>query len=356
MNVVEEGEGLQCFICHQWYDLLCANISDKRLKSMSAVCKSTWKCLGCLNKLPKVDNTNTPARPTRLESPIKDDSPPVHTNVTQRTKKSQRRLSEHESDMLLTEITSGSLREIIRQEIGHALRDTVTEVVKEEFNRVYELVDEVKRSISFYNHKYEEMKTTLEEKSAKIQKLEKDNTMLQNSLNEISKRMNSLEQHARSSNIEVQCVPEHRSENLITTVLQLSKVINCDIKETDIQLCIRTAKKDTQNTRPRSILVKFNTPRLRDTFFAAAITFNKNNANNKLNSSHLGIAADPPTPIFVAEHLSAENKALHAATRIRSKELKYKFVWVRNGKIFMKKDESSQSIIINSLEKLKSVT
>lgn len=248
---------------------------------------------------------------------------------------------------------SDSLRDIIRQEINSALQDTIKGLVNDQLNKISEIVSEFKQSLSFFNEKYEEIKTTLEEKTTKIQILEKDNSDLKSSVKDLTKRINILEQHARASNIEIQCIPEHRTENLVSTVLQLSRVLGCDIADTDIQLCTRTAKKDKQNTRPRSVLVKFNSPRLRDTFLAASIQFNKANPSNKLNSSHLGIATDKPLPIFVVEHLSPENKALHAATRVRAKEINYKFVWVRNGRIFLKKDENSQSTVIGDLEKLK---
>lgn len=65
----------------------------------------------------------------------------------------------------------------------------------------------------------------------------------------------------------------------------------------------------------------------------------------------MGIAGDK-SPVYVCEHLSPANKALHAAARIRSRELGYKFVWVRNGHIFMRKDETSRFIHIKNKQTL----
>ncbi|XP_026740156.1 uncharacterized protein LOC113502703 [Trichoplusia ni] len=286
---------------------------------------------------------------TQSDSDILNAMDGENVNITTRCKRPRTELSS-------PEIESNSLRDMIRQEIQSALQDAMKCFVQDQLNTIRDMVSEFKKSLSFFNEKYEAVKITLEEKSIKIQKLEKDNYDLQSSLKDMTMRVNILEQQARSSNIEMQCVPEHRAENLVSTVLQLSRVIGCDIKETDIQLCTRTAKKDKQNTRPRSVLVKFNSPRLRDTFLAASIQFNKTNSSDKLNSSHLGIATDKPVPIFITEHLSPENKALHAATRVRAKELGFKFVWVRNGRVFMKKDEHSQSLLIRDHENLKLLT
>ncbi|CAH2042562.1 unnamed protein product, partial [Iphiclides podalirius] len=52
----------------------------------------------------------------------------------------------------------------------------------------------------------------------------------------------------------------------------------------------------------------------RDSVLAAVIKFNKSNVNDKLSSHHLGLGGSR-VPIFVAEHLTPSNKALHAATR-----------------------------------------
>ncbi|CAH2090658.1 unnamed protein product [Euphydryas editha] len=54
-------------------------------------------------------------------------------------------------------------------------------------------------------------------------------------------------------------------------------------------------------------------------------------------------------PVFIQEHLSPQNKALHAAVRIRAKEKGYKYVWVRSGKIFVRKSEDSGYLFIRNM-------
>uniref|UniRef100_A0A2A4IYB9 FP protein C-terminal domain-containing protein n=1 Tax=Heliothis virescens TaxID=7102 RepID=A0A2A4IYB9_HELVI len=322
--------------------------------------KASWNCPDCQSKLPKTNNTDTPVRQAARGDCSNNTtaqllhSSPTESNVTIRNKQNKQR-SPPESpinDDTILQISKGSLRDIIKQEIASALKN----VVADQFKQISELIAGFRTSLDFFNEKYEEMKLLSEEKLSRIQALEKDNLQLQTSIHDVSRRLNLMEQNSRATNLEIQNVPENRSENLLTTVLQLGNTTNSGVVEADIAHCTRIAKKDTQTTRPRSILVKFNTPRIRDTFFAATIKYNKNNANNKLNTSHLGIASEIPVLIYVAEHLSVENKALHAATRLRGKSLGYNFVWVRNGRIFMKKDEQSDRIVITNQEQLKSLT
>lgn len=45
-------------------------------------------------------------------------------------------------------------------------------------------------------------------------------------------------------------------------------------------------------------------------------------------------------------------KSRHAATRIKAREMSYKFVWVRNGRIFVRKTVEDQAIVIKNLDSL----
>lgn len=111
-----------------------------------------------------------------------------------------------------------------------------------------------------------------------------------------------------------------------------------------------------ENKRPRSIVVQFNSVKIRDEYLAASLSFNKNKPiKDKLNSSHIGLEGEK-TAIFISEHLSPTNKALHAATRAAAKEKGYKYVWVKNGRVFARKSDDSDYIFIrntDSLSKLK---
>lgn len=66
-----------------------------------------------------------------------------------------------------------------------------------------------------------------------IKKFKKENIILKSTLGDIIKRLNTIDQQARSD-IEIQCVPEHRSGNVVNTVLQLGTVVSCKIADGDI--------------------------------------------------------------------------------------------------------------------------
>lgn len=135
-------------------------------------------------------------------------------------------------------------------------------------------------------------------------------------------------------------------------VQELGKTINFNIDEKDVLYCSRTAKLQSDSPRPRSILYKFNAPRTRDCFLAAAIEFNKKNPGNKLNTGHLGFPSTKVCPVYVTENLSPENKQLHAVARKLLKEKKIMYVWVRGGRVYLRKTETSDAVFVRNGEVL----
>lgn len=159
-----------------------------------------------------------------------------------------------------------------------------------------------------------------------------------------------MEQFARQSNVEIQGIPERRNENLMSIVKKIGNTVSCNLQETDILEFHRVAKQNTNSNRPKNIVVKLNCPRTRDNLLASVKVFNKNkHSDNKLNTSHIELPGEQ-RPVYVTEHLSPENKKLHAATRIAAKEKNYKFVWIRNGRIFVRKDISAGHINSKTVE------
>lgn len=300
---------------------------------MTSETKNVWICDLCRCKLPRDgDNSNTPVR----GSPV-----PVEF-VTQRVK----------SRATCSCLSASSIRDIIREE----LRSVITNELNPKIQEIQNVITSFEISLSSFNQDLEKIKADHAAQSAKLDSMIKENDILRNTNLSLSTRLMQVEQQTRASNIEIQCVPENKNENLVNTVQQLGKIIKCPIADQNIHFCARLAKLNAKSPRPRAILVKFSSPRLRDEFIAATIKFNKNNPNDKLNTSHLGIATTKKTPIYIAENLTPEGKALHAAARIKAKELGFRFVWVRDGKIFVRKNEGTNYVYIRNHETLNNLS
>jgi archaellum component FlaC len=242
------------------------------------------------------------------------------------------------------------MRAIIQEEIRAAMKEGVADLkrdINKELKAFRVEIGTLTDSINFMNEVFETFKSDLGTCKTKIDSITKEKESLRSKLNAMTGRFNQLEQITRASNLEIQCVPERNAENLLNIIKQLGKTVSCPINESDIFYYSRVAKKNPESQRPRSILVKMNSSRSRDAFLAAAIKYNKNNPQARLNTVHLGFSGNR-NAVYVVENLSPENKLLHAAARTRAKELNYKHVWVRGGHIYMRKTDTSEYILVRN--------
>ncbi|CAG4971501.1 unnamed protein product [Colias eurytheme] len=299
------------------------------------------------------DNTNTPIRTnlqTQRHLSSSDDEECQHHNITQRKKSAKL------SNFADVENNDPNLMSFIKNEIQLAVHEAVKSAIQscisKELHEIREqltVLKEFKNSLDFMSADYDKIKGDLINHQEILLGLKKENSLLQNNLNDLSMRINLLEQHARENNVELNGLPENKSENLISVMKQLCAVISYPIQESDIITCTRVRKLDDTNKRPRSVIYKLRSTHIRDGIIAAVSKFNKSSQNNRINSSHLGYGG-ALSPLYISEHLSPFYKSLHAKTRNVAKEKGIRFVWVRNGRIFTRKDEFSQSVQIKNFE------
>ncbi|XP_047999773.1 uncharacterized protein LOC125236898 [Leguminivora glycinivorella] len=304
---------------------------------------ATWTCPACCSKKPKGNNINTPVR--------KDLSPPID-NITRR--KAQLR----PVDQCGSCLTRADLTEIVRREIREAISESKKDnraYFDAQFKDFNQKMAKFESSLEFINRQYEDFKKDFQDGKPELQRLAAENNHLNTTVQELTVRLNQLEQQARASNVEIQCVPEHRGENLVSLVQQLGSTIEHPVQQHEVLQCTRIAKLNPSNPRPRSILVKFPSPRLRDSFIAASRKYNKTHANDKLNTSHLGIATTQKSQVFIVEHMTKETKELHLAARLKAKEIGYAMVWVTNGRVYLRKSEGSEHIWVKNLETIKNL-
>jgi uncharacterized protein YoxC len=333
LNTIKSKQLLKCCKCTKTYDLLCAGVSEKRYSSFygpGSERKQTWICPECINKKPKSDTTNTPVRAMPVQDEISpdaltDNSP--HDNVTLRGGRNR------------NECLDADLTSLIRREIRAAIRV--------EMAPINEKLQELQNSVHYISNQYDELikstnKIILDHKNMQV-----ECEQLRTTVSGMSQRIDQLEQYLRNNNLEIQGVPEHKNENIVSIVNKIANVVSLKLEDTDILNSTRVAHKNKDIKTPRAIVVQLRSVRCRDEFYSAVSRYNKKHPKSKLGSSLLGLSG-PSVPIYVSEHLSPTNKSLHAAARARAKELTYKFVWVRNGRIFMRKDETSPFVHIKS--------
>ncbi|XP_069360862.1 uncharacterized protein [Maniola hyperantus] len=332
------------------YHFACVKTSNNQYKDLSSNFLSSWLCPACNRPRPGKDNANTPVRVVSNQ-----DSADNNKSGTSRNKRKKSRLSDSDTSVS-NDLTLEDVRLIVREEFKAILDEFKSSIMSQfgiKLKDISDQLSQVTHSISFMEQQHEDLKNEIQLKIKSINILETENKLLQSSLNDLNARLSQLEQHSRASNIEIQCLPEHRNENLLSVINQMANTIKYNLNESDVHVCTRTARMHKNSNRPKSVVVKFSCPRVRDEFLAAAINFNRKaeRASEKLNTSHIGLGGELK-PIYITEHLSPTQKALHAAARLKAKELNYRYVWIKRGNIYMRKSETAEYMFVRNMDTL----
>ncbi|CAG9134929.1 unnamed protein product [Plutella xylostella] len=344
---------LVCTLCKESYHALCvsidvANLSKSQIKS--------WLCPTCTSKRPKGDNSNTPIRvPAKENVTVRKQRGNNASTAAASASNSAASAVTNCNRCMTKEDLTAAIRKELQDSLSVQIKSSIKDCLATQLRDIQSEMNDIKESIKFSSDKFEEFKSEVMSFKKTMQTIQKENENLRCTISTLHQRINQLEQLSRVANLEIQCVPEYKSENPTNIVQQLSKVIDCEIQDNDLVFCSRISKANPQSSRPRSLLVKFQSPRQRDAYLTAATKYNKEHPTDKLNTSHLGIACEKKANVYVVEHLTPEIKSLHAAARQKARELGYKYAWVRNGRVYLRKTESSEYLYVRDVEFLKTL-
>lgn len=234
--------------------------------------------------------------------------------------------------------------------------DVITNKVTLELNSLKEkfvMFDEIKSSLDFLSNEYDRLQKESKVNSATINKLCIDNQRLQTNNDILMKKVDILDQFNRKNNVEIQMVPERSNENPVILFNKLCSAVSFPIRTEEILACHRVPQSNKNSGRPKNIIVELPSTHTRDALLSAVKNHNKMNPSTKLNSGHLDIPGK--TPIYVSEQLTPNNKELFATVRHAAKEKNIKFVWIRNGKVYVRKNENSPAVWVSSKDMLENI-
>lgn len=235
------------------------------------------------------------------------------------------------------------------------MRDYLDKLVNSQIKTaITNLEQEFTKTTDFLKEEQNDIKSDVTRASERIKELESQKLMLESDINDLNHRLLVLEKSSRSRNVEIQAVPEKKSENVIVLVKKLYEVLNLPLGEHEVCAARRVAKFNRESHRPRNILITLQSERQRDNLISAFKRFNKSNPRNPITSSTIGVPGDSQI-IYVSEHLSAQCKNLHAAVRKYAKEHSFKYVWVKYGRVYLRKDDNGPAIHVKTVEDLKKI-
>ncbi|XP_054282063.1 uncharacterized protein LOC128999522 [Macrosteles quadrilineatus] len=224
---------------------------------------------------------------------------------------------------------------------------------------VMEIRDSQKDQEKSFNTAYEAMNLQLEdnnkalkaqnEQNEKLLKLIEsitaENVELKNRVKFLEERVDNLEQHSRVNCLEIQGIPQTPTEDVLSIVKEIGKAIDMKIDDTMVDTCHRLGSRQNDRNSPPGIIVKFVRRMDKEEFMR------KKRVKRTLSTRHIGRPDDHA--IYINESLSPARRKLYAMARTYRKEKNFQFLWVRNGKIFLRKSENETVKVITSQNDLK---
>ncbi|KAI5645122.1 hypothetical protein NE865_02670 [Phthorimaea operculella] len=237
----------------------------------------------------------------------------------------------------LTELTNTFKEDLktTRQDL-HVTQNNVTKL-NTELSSVQEDLSSVKSSVQFNSNQLQDLRKDLAKTQAEMGTYKHHDATISTMQNEITSmqfELNNYQQRERRFNLEISGLPEKHNENLTDYMIKIAKVADVDLKKEDIIHIHRVKPQKHVAGRPKNVVVKLNSLLLKDSIISGI------RRNKGISTADLGIGGDARN-LYINEHLTPTNKLLLKEVKEAKKTAKFQYVWVRNCKIYVRKDDNS---------------
>ncbi|XP_059047359.1 uncharacterized protein LOC131842809 [Achroia grisella] len=343
-TTIRDRRYLLCGGCNGYYDLICANVSEQRFyNTLTKEHRDAWRCVECISKKPKRDNTNTPVRvavdnitmqrgaavksPMELDMSIVEQPLSLTSNLNDTANNVTVEMTDYQSLVIEMRSFKEELREDMRvnREQLKVMTDTLSALigrVAECENRIDKLND---RLVLL------ECNTNTDN--------EPGNKSLAESIKQLKAEINERDQDLLLNDLDISCVPETGGESLPHILKTLASKLGVTISDQDVISTERVGRvlefqqsdtsKPTQetSTRPRTIVVRLARRAVRDELLRAA----RVRRGATTEGLHLpGV----PRRFYINERLTRVNRMLFRRARELAERLNWRYVWTRGGRIF----------------------
>uniref|UniRef100_A0A8D8R0M1 FP protein C-terminal domain-containing protein n=1 Tax=Cacopsylla melanoneura TaxID=428564 RepID=A0A8D8R0M1_9HEMI len=181
-----------------------------------------------------------------------------------------------------------------------------------------------------------EQKVQIEKMEKKMNEQMEENKKLRSELKEAKDEVSDLQQRQRLNNIIINGIPEAKGENVIKIVESLGDKLGISNPGFHIQVAHRVKTKTANKVRP--IVVRLINTRTRD---AWTMAFRQKQMWKQ--------------KIYVSEHLTKKNQDLLAKTKELKLKHQYQYVWVKDCRILVRKNEKSRVYAVRNEDDLERI-
>ncbi|CAK1595256.1 unnamed protein product [Parnassius mnemosyne] len=240
--------------CKKQFHYFCVQLA-------SAKKPTNWKCPDCIQEM-----SSNQRNKIKNYTPVKNSlSKDINESLNERQNVTITRGNTLNNSFVEETV---NLRSAVRNILHEEIRDIIRAAISEEFSILRKELRSCEDSLSYLNNKFEEMKNNVEACVEMNKTIQLENNLLQRKVKYLESRLSVIEQGSRQNNIEIHCLPEHRQENLVNTLMQISKVVSFPLTETDIVACNRVQKQNPASKVPKTVICRFVSKLKRDNLLA----------------------------------------------------------------------------------------
>ncbi|XP_046404711.1 uncharacterized protein LOC124170068 [Ischnura elegans] len=291
---------LECSDCGNKFHGNCLDIpvTKQEIEAIKAS-KQVWRCIECTNVRRSSMNSDSTSAPSKSAST----SSPTDSVLDL--------FKEIKADLKSTEANLG-----------------------DSINKLYDRLDDISSVLEVHSKRFDEC-------YARMDFLESENRSLKKQIALLAKHSDDLEQRSLVNSVEIHGYPLQKNEDLPSIICNIGAELGVTVKASDIESCYRFKPKSESGHS--GIHVKFLRQHIKEDLLA------KRRVKRDFSTRHLNLDVSP-TPLYINEALCpGRRKVLHAA-RAAKNEKGYKYLWIRGGKVLMRKAEKEPVFVLTSLD------
>lgn len=308
-----ESQYLQCSECkHAYHAGKCSGVSKSNLKQMNLDELQRWSCPTCATRKSKLassqnDTDNSGGLDDHSLADIMAKLDVILSRIDTLEKKQEEQLAKHEATNSKLEEQGGTIQGI----------ESSLELLSSKYDDILRNIESQGSEIKELKKKTADLEEQLVAKCARLSIVEQD--------------VDRLELYSRRNNIEIHGIGENDHEDLRAVLRSTAEKLDLSAPTDEDIEALHRIKTKSKSVAP--ILVRFARREVREKWIAKRYTLSKDD-------------------IFINENLTARMKKLLWMTKQTAKVKQYRYVWARNGRIFVRKQEGDSVIRIDNEEAL----
>lgn len=357
-RAVQLGDQLGCIACKKMYHYSCLNLTSAWYRENKAKIRTSWKCTSCSNVT------------SRAHRPLNSDDTPV------------RGVALRDVDMSICDEPSPDLDakstvsfDAMYVKLESLLSTKLDNFAKELHESVKNLKVEFTKTTDFLGEQIKDLDGVVRAVSDRVLHLEQENERLRSELGAVTRAgeesdsgglrdvidqlrsdLNDREQASLLNDVEITGVPEFEAESCGTIVTSLAFKIGVSLELRDVVSVSRVGPPRTKPLvgetlpRPRPIVVTLSRRSLRDDIIRCARV-----RREGITTSDLGLPQHDPKRVYFNERLTKTNRKLFGMAREAGRAHRWKYVWTREGRVNVRRDDKSVAHRICSEKDIKRV-